>query len=102
MHFLPLLFEKLFFASNVYKYFNRWSIQYSIVECIFKFQGWIWENARPIIEERQELERVQAEAERNRASNQNDDYTSLYWDPEAAGGRAGAKSENEYEVNIRL
>ena len=66
--------------------------------CIFKIQGWIWENARPIIEERQELERVQAEAERNRASNQNDDYTSLYWDPEAAGGRAGAKSENEYEV----
>ena len=41
---------------------------------------------------------MQAEAERNRASNQNDDYTSLYWDPEAAGGRAGAKSENEYEV----
>ena len=54
--------------------------------------GWIWENARPIIEERLELERAQAEVERNNA-NQGDDYTSLYWNSEA-----NAKSENEYEV----
>ena len=62
----------------------------------FAVKGWIWENARPIIEERQELERAQAEEERNRAANQSDDYTSLYWNPEA--NNEGQKSENEYEV----
>jgi hypothetical protein len=59
------------------------------------FTGWIWENARPIVEERHELERAQAEEERNRIANQQDDYTSLYWNPE---GQGGEKSENEYEV----
>ena len=57
--------------------------------------GWIWENARPIIEERHELERVQAEEERNKATS-NNDYTNLYWNP--GEGCGNNPSENEYEV----
>ena len=49
-----------------------------------------------ILEEKHEFERAQAEEERSRLANQNDDYTSLYWNPE--GGEGVAKSENEYEV----
>ncbi len=54
-------------------------------------KGWIWENAKPIIEEKIELQRVQAEE----MKKNNDDYTSLYWNP---GEENGNKSENEYEV----
>ena len=50
----------------------------------------------PILEEKHEFERAQAEEERNRLASQNDDYTSLYWNPDAEGGIE--KSENEYEV----
>ena len=62
--------------------------------------GWIWENARPILEERHEFEKAQEEAERNRilASKNSEDYTSLYWNPEAVTDNEAAKSENEYEV----
>ena len=62
--------------------------------------GWIWENARPILEERHEFEKAQEEAERNRIlTSKNEDYTSLYWNPEAVDGHhESAKSENEYEV----
>ena len=49
-----------------------------------------------ILEEKHEFERARAEEERRRLANQNDDYTSLYWNPE--GGEGVAKSENEYEV----
>ena len=49
-----------------------------------------------ILEEKHEFERAQAEEEKSRLANQNDDYTSLYWNPE--GGEGVAKSENEYEV----
>ena len=56
------------------------------------FLGWIWENARPIIEERLELERIQAEEE-ERKRKEAEDYTSLYWN-----GSECKQSENEYEV----
>jgi len=62
----------------------------------FTLPGWIWENAMTILEEKHEFERARAEEERRRLANQNDDYTSLYWNPE--GGEGVAKSENEYEV----
>ena len=55
------------------------------------FQGWIWENARPILEERLELERIQAEEE-ERKRKEAEDYTSLYWNG------SSKTSENEYEV----
>ena len=58
------------------------------------FSGWIWENARPIIEERLELERIQAEEE-ERKRKEAEDYTSLYWNGSSDGCK---QSENEYEV----
>ena len=58
------------------------------------FLGWIWENARPIIEERLELERIQAEEE-ERKRKEAEDYTSLYWNGSSDGCK---QSENEYEV----
>ena len=53
--------------------------------------AWIWENSRPILEERHEMERARAEEERNKSAQNEDDYTSLYWNP-------GKDAENEYEV----
>lgn len=60
-------------------------LECSMIHYYFPSVGWIWENSRPIIEERHELER--AEELKNK-----EDYTSLYWNGEEN------KSENEYEV----
>lgn len=54
------------------------------------FLAWICENSRPIIEERHEMERARAE-ELSKSAPNDDDYTSLYWNP-------GKDSENDYEV----
>eukprot|EP00093_Oithona_nana_P009557 09557.XXX_475177_474391_1 [CDS] Oithona nana genome sequencing. len=90
---LPLRFGNAISVSNM-------AVFQETKECSqqatgFTLPGWIWENARPIIEERLELERIQAEEEEERKRKEAEDYTSLYWNGSSDGCK---QSENEYEV----